>query len=329
MLLQPGQGMGLLGAYNTGYTPINPQMNHYNSLLGRISGLSFGMPSGPMGPVANYFDGNTLMSGSTGQPVYNLPAGAGQQYGTTQSYMDTLGRMPTSSNEIVSPYIYYRPNTDLEKIQQGLANQKSQAIQEVMGFGNETLGGGGDNNPNQDRNLAREARIDREVRDHNAVSAGEANAASAGMGASMGMGEGGANHCFEPNTLVQMADGTEKKIKEINLGDQTKGGEVTGVFQFKPTDEIHEYKGVTVAGSHFVKEDGKFIPVADSPHSVKIDIIPVVYSLDTSDRRIWINDIEFADYNGDGIAKDFLYHAGADLTGFDQEVLRQVEHRLI
>ena len=32
MLLQPGQGMGLLGAYNTGYTPINPQMNHYNSL---------------------------------------------------------------------------------------------------------------------------------------------------------------------------------------------------------------------------------------------------------------------------------------------------------
>ena len=70
MLLQPGQGMGLLGAYNTGYTPINPQMNHYNSLLGRIGGMTFAQPSGSMGPVANYFDGNTLMSGSTGQPVY-------------------------------------------------------------------------------------------------------------------------------------------------------------------------------------------------------------------------------------------------------------------
>ena len=135
--------------------------------------------------------------------------------------------------------------------------------------------------------------------------------------------------CFDPNTLVQMADGSEKKIKEIQLGDNTKGGEVTGVFQFKATDEIHDYKGVTVAGSHYVKEDGKFIMVKDSPISDKIDKIPVVYSLDTTGRRIFINDIEFADYNGDGVAKSFLTNAGVDLTGFDKEVLRQVEHRLI
>ena len=135
--------------------------------------------------------------------------------------------------------------------------------------------------------------------------------------------------CFDPNTLVQMADGSEKKIKEIQLGDQTKGGEVTGVFQFKASDEIHDYKGVVVAGSHYVKEDGKFIMVQDSPISVKIDKIPVVYSLDTTGRRIFINDIEFADYNGDGVAKNFLTNAGVDLTGFDTEVLRQVEQRLI
>ena len=137
------------------------------------------------------------------------------------------------------------------------------------------------------------------------------------------------NFCFDPNTLVQMADGSEKKIKEIQLGDQTKGGEVTGVFQFKASDEIHDYKGVTVAGSHYVKENGRFIMVQDSPISVKIDKIPVVYSLDTTGRRIFIKDIEFADYNGDGIAKGFLANAGVDLTGFDKEVLRQVENRLI
>jgi hypothetical protein len=135
--------------------------------------------------------------------------------------------------------------------------------------------------------------------------------------------------CFDPDTLVQMADGSEKKIKEIQLGDNTKGGEVTGVFQFKASDEIHDYKGVTVAGSHYVKEDGRFIMVKDSPISVKINKIPVVYSLDTTGRRIFINDIEFADYNGDGIAKGFLTNAGVDLTGFDKEVLRQVENRLI
>ena len=151
--------------------------------------------------------------------------------------------------------------------------------------------------------------------------------AAAFEGSTSGYDEG--NYCFDPNTLIQMADGSEKKIKEIQLGDQTKGGEVTGVFQFKASDEIHDYKGVTVAGSHYVKEDGRFIMVKDSPISVKIDKIPVVYSLDTSGRRIFIKDIEFADYNGDGIAKGFLANAGVDLTGFDKEVLRQVEHRLI
>ena len=135
--------------------------------------------------------------------------------------------------------------------------------------------------------------------------------------------------CFDPNTLVQMADGSEKKIKEIQLGDQTKGGEVTGVFQFKASDEIHDYKGVTVAGSHYVKEDGKFIMVQDSPISVKINKIPVVYSLDTTGRRIFIKDIEFADYNGDGVAKGFLANAGIKVPGFEKEVLRQVENRLI
>ena len=69
--------------------------------------------------------------------------------------------------------------------------------------------------------------------------------------------------------------------------------------------------------------------VQDSLESIKVDKIPVVYSLDTSNRRIFINDIEFADYNGDGIAKNFLNNAGIDLSDFDKEVLRQVEHRLI
>ena len=151
-----------------------------------------------------------------------------------------------------------------------------------------------------------------------------------GGGGSSGGGESGfGGFCFDPNTPIQMANGSNKKIKDIQLGDDTKGGEVTGVFQFKATDEIHDYKGVTVAGSHYVKEDGKFIMVQDSPISIKIDKIPVVYSLDTTGRRIFIKDIEFADYNGDGIAKGFLHNAGVNTKGFDKEVLRQVEQRLI
>jgi hypothetical protein len=152
---------------------------------------------------------------------------------------------------------------------------------------------------------------------------------SSGTGGGWGNSATGGGWCFDPSTPIQMADGSTKEIKNIQLGDDTKGGEVTGVFQFKAADEIHDYKGVTVAGSHFVKEDGKFIMVKDSPLAVKIDKIPVVYSLDTSGRRIFINDIEFADYNGDGIAKGFLHNAGLELNGFNKEVLRQVENRLI
>ena len=158
-------------------------------------------------------------------------------------------------------------------------------------------------------------------------STGSSDSTGQSTGSSGGYNDG--NYCFDPSTPIQMSDGSTKKIKNIQLGDATKGGEVTGVFQFKASDEIHDYKGVTVAGSHYVKEDGKFIMVKDSPLSVKVDKIPVVYSLDTSGRRIFINDIEFADYNGDGVAKNFLSNAGVDLTGFDTEVLRQVEQRLI
>ena len=150
-----------------------------------------------------------------------------------------------------------------------------------------------------------------------------------GFNSNNSSGYDGGNFCFDPSTPIQMSNGSTKEIKNIQLGDDTKGGEVTGVFQFKASDEIHDYKGVTVAGSHYVKEDGKFIMVKDSPLAVKIDKIPVVYSLDTSGRRIFIKDIEFADYNGDGVAKNFLNNAGVDLTGFDKEVLRQVENRLI
>jgi len=140
----------------------------------------------------------------------------------------------------------------------------------------------------------------------------------------------GPDDCFDPDTFIQMADGSKKKIKDIKPGDNTKGGEVTGVYQFKTkVDSIHNYKDVIVAGGHFVKENDEFIMVKDSSLAIKIDKIPIVYSLRTTDKRIFVNDIEFANYNGDGIVKNFLKNADIELKGFDEEVLRQVELRLL
>jgi hypothetical protein len=181
-------------------------------------------------------------------------------------------------------------------------------------------------------NAAATAAAQRELNRTSQYSRGNGGGGGGGGGGGSGDSNspgGGGSYCFDPSTPIQMANGSTKEIKNIQLGDDTKGGEVTGVFQFKASDDIHNYKGVTVAGGHYVKENNEFIMVKDSPLAVKIDKIPVVYSLDTSARRIFIKDIEFADYNGDGVAKNFLSNAGVTLEGFDKEVLRQVQQRLI
>jgi hypothetical protein len=229
-----------------------------------------------------------------------------------QSFLQKIGIAPSYTSNFLSA-----------GVKQGEVVREKERVQEAL---KEAARKAAEKTEEQNRRDA----IDRDNRggdNHGGAGSGTGGVGATGPGSGGGYNEG--NFCFDPSTLIQMANGSTKKIKDIQLGDNTKGGEVTGVFQFKATDEIHDYKGVTVAGSHYVKEDGRFIMVKDSPLSVKIDKIPVVYSLDTSNRRIFINDIEFADYNGDGIAKGFLANAGFSVAGFDKEVLRQVEDRLI
>jgi hypothetical protein len=235
-------------------------------------------------------------------------------FGNYAEYVGDAARSDLTDEE-------YDALTDFQKTKVNFYRQKQkelQQIREAKAKADEAAAMARAQNISRQDAQRQQQAIDRDFRDTEARG-------KADLGSSYDEG----TYCFDPDTLIQMADGSEKKIKEIQLGDNTKGGEVTGVFQFKASDEIHDYKGVIVAGSHYVKEDGKFIMVKDSPISVKIDKIPVVYSLDTTGRRIFIKDIEFADYNGDGVAKNFLTNAGVDLTGFDKEVLRQVENRLI
>ena len=101
--------------------------------------------------------------------------------------------------------------------------------------------------------------------------------------------------CFVEGTPIQMADGTTKEITTIELGEETKGGIVEAKMQFLPQN-IYNYKDVLVSGSHWVVEDNQLIAVEDSKHGVLTDRIEPVYTFKTSDNRIWINDIEFGDF---------------------------------
>ena len=116
-----------------------------------------------------------------------------------------------------------------------------------------------------------------------------------GGGGGSSPGPSGSGGCFVEGTAIQMADGTTKEITTIKVGEKTKGGIVQAKMEFMPQN-IYNYKDVLVSGSHWVVEDNQLIAVEDSKHGVLTDRIEPVYTFKTSNNRIWINDIEFGDF---------------------------------
>jgi len=122
-------------------------------------------------------------------------------------------------------------------------------------------------------------------------------AAGGPVGAVAGAVIGGILGCFLPDTEITMADGSKKKIIDIELKDNIKvGGNVFATAKFLITN-LYDYKGVKVSGSHMVNENGKWIRVEDSDIAKSLgNDEHVVYTLGTQNRRIVINDILFTDY---------------------------------
>ena len=110
-----------------------------------------------------------------------------------------------------------------------------------------------------------------------------------------GKGPGPGKGCFVKGTMIEMANGTEKEITTIKVGEETKGGQVQAKMEFLP-ERIYDYKGVKVSGSHWVIEDNQFVAVENSKHGVLTDRLETVYCFKTSDNRIWIKGIEFGDF---------------------------------
>jgi len=108
---------------------------------------------------------------------------------------------------------------------------------------------------------------------------------------------GGDDGCFAKGTLISMADGTTKPVEDVDISDEVKlGGFVFATGKFL-INNLYEYKGIQVSGSHMVFEDGKWLRVEDSELSkliTKDDTI--VYVFGSENRRIVIDDVVFTDY---------------------------------
>ena len=112
-----------------------------------------------------------------------------------------------------------------------------------------------------------------------------------------GGGSGGGDSCFLPDTLVTMANGSVKKIIDVDIGDEVAvGGKVFATGKFL-NDELYDYKGVKVSGSHMVNEDGVWMRIRDTKHGISLgDDENIVYVFGSENRRILINNILFTDY---------------------------------
>lgn len=112
-----------------------------------------------------------------------------------------------------------------------------------------------------------------------------------------GGASGGPGGCFIKGTLVTMANGSKKSIEKVNLGDYVaEGGKVFATGKFLIND-LYNYKGIKVSGSHMVKEDNTWTRVEDSKYGKLISTDEhVVYIFGSQNRRILINNILFTDY---------------------------------
>ena len=77
-------------------------------------------------------------------------------------------------------------------------------------------------------------------------------------------------------------------------------------MKFLP-ESIYNYKGVKVSGSHWVIEDNQFIEVENSKRAVATDTVETVYCFKTSKNRIWVNGVEFGDFET-GSDEDWAPH---------------------
>ena len=94
-----------------------------------------------------------------------------------------------------------------------------------------------------------------------------------------------------------MADGSTKPVEQVDLGDKVaEGGKVFAAGRFL-TEELHDYEGIKVSGSHMVNENDTWVRVRDSKKGKPLgDDEHTVYVFGAENRRILINGILFTDY---------------------------------
>ena len=125
------------------------------------------------------------------------------------------------------------------------------------------------------------------------TAAGFGDAEGSSSSGSGGTGGG----CFIAGTMITMHDGSLKPVEQVDIGDTVSvGGKVFATGKFL-INNLYDYNGIQVSGTHMVKEDGAWTRVEDSRMGFSLgDDEIIVYVFGNENRRIIINGTEFTDY---------------------------------
>ena len=146
-------------------------------------------------------------------------------------------------------------------------------------------------------------------------------------GSTSGASGSGGGGCFIVGTLVTMADGTYKPVEQVDIGDIVSvGGKVFATGKFL-IDNLYDYNGIQVSGTHMVKEDGAWTRVEDSRLGFSLGTDEkIVYVFGSENRRIIINNTEFTDYFELSEQQELVNH-GEDFFSNWQDHDRQIHDK--
>ena len=107
--------------------------------------------------------------------------------------------------------------------------------------------------------------------------------------------------CFDKNTLMEMNDGSFKRIELIQVGEILKNNNMVTAKMKVDSCNLNMVilNDVIISETHYVFYDNKWILTKDHPDAIPMNMYkePYLYCLNTSSKTIIINNIVFSDWD--------------------------------
>ena len=229
-----------------------------------VSQIGYGQVLSPE-EQARYNALNSLIGATPGLQISPTAAPVRAQF-------DSAGAAALLANQVQAG----RAAAEQKRQQEALLEQQRQAAEQQAALQNQQIDA-----------QNRAARAQQKAIETQGTVSGAAAGAAAGaaiggpVGAVIG-GVVGAVFCFTAGTPVLMADGSEKTVEELDVGDETfLGGMVMGGGKVL-SNQLYEFRGRKVSGSHlFLDTDGIWKRVKEHPEAVELSIMEAVYPVVT------------------------------------------------